>query len=144
MPRAKRIYITLDTKREAQRLGLPFGRIVDPVGVGVERGLAVLHHAIGAGRGAQFAQSFLQGACADGIDATTDAGLQAMAARAGLAAEAVGAALADDGWRAVAEANRQEMLAAGLWGVPSFRVDAGAAVWGQDRLWVVEGSLKEN
>jgi 2-hydroxychromene-2-carboxylate isomerase len=143
VPGPKRIYIMLDTKREAERLGLPFGKIVDPVGVGVERGLAVLHHAIPAGKGADFALSFLQGAFADGIDATTDAGLHQMAARAGLDAAFVTAALADPSWRATAEANREEMLAAGLWGVPSFRVDAGEMVWGQDRLWVIEEELSK-
>jgi 2-hydroxychromene-2-carboxylate isomerase len=33
------------------------------------------------------------------------------------------------------------MLAQGLWGVPSFRVEGCAAVWGQDRLWMVEDDL---
>jgi len=41
----------------------------------------------------------------------------------------------------VAQANREEMLGLGLWGVPSFRVDAGPARWGQDRLWQVERDL---
>ena len=142
VPRAKSRYITLDTKREAERLDMPFGRIVDPVGLGVERGLAVLHHAIPAGRGCDFALSFLQGAFAEGIDATTDAGLGRMVENAGLSTEIMTTALADESWRDVAEANRQEMLAAGLWGVPSFRVDDGEAVWGQDRLWAVEEDLR--
>ena len=51
------------------------------------------------------------------------------------------AALADEGWRAVAEANRAEMFDAGLWGVPSFRVGDRPAQWGQDRLWAVERDL---
>jgi 2-hydroxychromene-2-carboxylate isomerase len=141
VPGAKRIYITLDTKREADRLGMSFGKIVDPVGAGVERGLAVLHHAIAAGHGEAFALSFLQGAFADGIDATTEAGLRRIAERAGLTAQQMHAALADDTWRDIAEANRAEMLQAGLWGVPCFRVDDGPMVWGQDRLWVVERQL---
>jgi len=36
---------------------------------------------------------------------------------------------------------REEMLALGLWGVPSFRVDACPARWGQDRLLQVERDL---
>ena len=51
VPREKRLYILRDTKREAERLGMPFGRIADPVGVPTERGLAVLHHAMAADRG---------------------------------------------------------------------------------------------
>jgi 2-hydroxychromene-2-carboxylate isomerase len=141
VPRAKRIYIVQDTKREAERLGMRFGRIVDPVGPPTERGLAVLHRAIAAGKGPAFLESFLQGVFADGIDAGTDAGLGRIAARAGLDSAFVAAALADDAWRAVAQANREELLALGLWGVPSFRVDARPAQWGQDRLWAIEEDL---
>ena len=50
----------------------------------------------------------------------------------------VAAGLADDRWRASATDNREALLAAGLWGVPSFRVAGFPAQWGQDRLWVVE------
>ena len=51
------------------------------------------------------------------------------------------AALADESWRRTAEDNRAEMAAFGLWGVPSFRV-GDVAVWGQDRLWVVQEALQ--
>ena len=42
VPRSKRMYIVLDAKRAATESGLPFGRICDPVGSGVERTIAVL------------------------------------------------------------------------------------------------------
>lgn len=141
VPLEKRMYIVRDTKREAERLGLPFGRICDPVGAGVERGLAVLHRAIATGRGPDFVESFLAGAFAEGVDAATDDGLLRLAERAGLSASDVQTALADDSWRAVAEANREEMFALGLWGVPSFRVAGRPPHWGQDRLWAVERDL---
>ena len=141
VPRAKQYYISTDTKREAERVGLRYGTMVDPVGLGVERGLAVLHHAIQEGHGYDFALSFTQGAFADGIDATTDAGLGQMAKRAGVSDATVKAALADEGWRTLAEANREEMFAGGLWGVPSFRINDGEARWGQDRLWAIEQDL---
>jgi 2-hydroxychromene-2-carboxylate isomerase len=51
------------------------------------------------------------------------------------------AALADPSWQAVAETNRQEMLELGCWGVPSFRVHGCPAIWGNDRLWMVEQDL---
>ena len=143
VPLAKRLYIVRDAKREAARLGIGFGRICDPVGAGVARGLAVLHRAIALGRGPDFAESFLAGAFAEAVDATTDDGLGMLAARAGLTDADVRAALADDGWRAVAEANRAAMFDAGLWGVPSFRVGDRPAQWGQDRLWAVERDLAE-
>jgi 2-hydroxychromene-2-carboxylate isomerase len=51
------------------------------------------------------------------------------------------AALTDPSWQAAAEANRQEMLDLGCWGVPSFRVNDCPAIWGNDRLWMVEEDL---
>lgn len=143
VPGNKRLYIVRDAKREAERLGLPFGRICDPVGEGVERGLAVLDRAIALGKGPAFAESFLAGAFAEAVDATTDAGLRLLAGRAGLSDADVAQALRADGWRAVAEANRAELFAAGLWGVPSFKVGSLPPHWGQDRLWAVEEDLAQ-
>lgn len=145
VPLAKRIYIIRDTAREAERLGLRFGAIADPVGRPAERGLAVLCTAMREGRGPDFLLSFLQGVFAEGVDAGTDRGLEHLCARAGVSPASQQAALADDSWRAVTEANRADMLEAGVWGVPSFRVVTqgvpGPAVWGQDRLWAVEQAL---
>lgn len=141
VPWIKRRYILLDAKREASRLGLPFGDIVDPVGPPTERGLAVLQRAIELGRGVEFLESFLRGVFAEGVDAGSDRGLQALARRADLGVGDIEAALASEHWRGIAETHRQALGAAGLWGVPSFRVDGFPAVWGQDRLWMVEEDL---
>ncbi len=143
VPLAKRLYIVRDTKREAERLGLPFGRIADPVGRPAERGLAVTFHAMKQGKGAEFARSFLKGVMAEGIDAGTTSGLARLCQRAGLTTADMDAALANTGWRAEAEANRETLLSLGIWGVPAFRVDDRPAHWGQDRLWAVEEDLRE-
>jgi 2-hydroxychromene-2-carboxylate isomerase len=141
VPKAKRLYIMRDAKREAERLGIPFGRVVDPVGAGVERGYAVLHHAIADGRGPEFVESFFRGVFAEGVDVTEDEGLIKLAERAGITAGKVHAALADSSWRAVAEENRTALLDLGLWGVPSFHIEGWEPHWGQDRLWAVERDL---
>jgi 2-hydroxychromene-2-carboxylate isomerase len=142
VPKAKRMYIMLDCKREADRLDLPFGRAVDPVGAGVERALAVLQHAIPMGKGAEFAELALRGAFADGIALAEDKGLMDIASRAGLSRDDVTAALANESWRAIAEANRDALFEAGLWGPPSFRIRGGETYWGQDRLWMLEDDLR--
>lgn len=134
VPSEKRLYIVRDCKREAERLGIPFGKIEDPVGAGVERGLAILHRAIPDGKGVAFAQSFYAGVWAEGRNAATDKGLRFMAERAGLDWTYAQEAMADDSWREAVEANRQEMFSLGLWGVPSFRVGSHST-FGQDRLW---------
>jgi 2-hydroxychromene-2-carboxylate isomerase len=141
VPRIKSTYIMLDAKREAERAGLPFGRIVDPVGIGVERALAVLHHAVPLGLGEEFAERALRAAFAEGVDLAQDAGLHAVARAAGLDDAQIVAALADPSWRETAEENRKALLDAGLWGAPTYRVDGGPAHWGQDRLWALEQDL---
>lgn len=142
VPRIKTIYITLDCKREAERVGLPFGRIVDPVGAGAERALAVVHHAMPLGLGEQFAELALKAAFADGIALAEDSGLYSVARRAGLTDAQTAAALADESWRQRAEINRAALLEAGLWGAPTFRVTGHEAHWGQDRLWMLEEDLR--
>ena len=36
---------------------------------------------------------------------------------------------------------QEDLLALGLWGVPSMQVQ-DVAVWGQDRLWAIEDKLR--
>jgi len=140
VPRAKGFYIMRDTVREAERMGIPFGNMCDPVGEPVERGYAILHRAIEQGKGFEFAKSFLSGVWSEGIDAGSDRGLRSITERAGLSWTDVKPLIGGDHWRADAEANQEEMFSHGVWGVPSFRVD-DVAVWGQDRLWVIEEGL---
>ena len=146
VPFAKRMYIALDTKREADREGIPFGKICDPVGEPVERGFSLYGFAKEKGRAAEYLLSFARGAFAEGMDAGTEDGLRRMAERAGLAWEGAQAGRADESWRDELEENRRVLFDAGLWGVPSFRLLASDgfpefATWGQDRIWLVEQEI---
>lgn len=143
VPRNKRLYITLDTKREADMGGIRYGTIVDPVGAGAARALAVLHHAVKLGKGEEFAELGMQAPFADGIDLASDSGMYDVGKRAGLNKAEVKAALADKSWEAMVEKNREALFAAGLWGAPSFRVNGMPAHWGQDRLWALEADIRE-
>jgi len=138
VPPMKTFYIMLDTKREAERVGLPYGTIIDPVGKGAERCLAVLRKAVSLGKGEDFAELGMRAAFADGIDLTGKAGLYGVGRRAGLKTAEISAALADESWRQTAEENRAALFEAGLWGAPTYRVNGGEAHWGQDRLWALE------
>lgn len=147
VPMSKRMYISLDTKREADTEGIPYGRVCDPVGEPVERGFALYPHARSKGRAAEYLLSFARGVFADGIDAGTELGLRVIAERAGLIWDEAQENREDESWREEFEMNRQAMFAAGLWGVPSFRILSGAghpefATWGQDRIWLVEQELE--
>ncbi|MGI9133586.1 MAG: DsbA family protein [Rhodoferax sp.] len=140
VPLAKRRYISFDAAREARVRGIAFGRLKDPLGRPTERGLALLALAERCGCGPAYLLSFMQGVWAEGLDAGSDRGLRRIAERAGLAWAQALPALQDETWRQVAEANRQELAALGLWGVPSFHV-GDCVTWGQDRLWLVEQAL---
>ncbi|MBA4315657.1 DsbA family protein [Limnobacter sp.] len=141
VPKVKREYIVYDTAREAHVRGIPFGRLNDPVGKPTERGLALIPFAEQHSKGQEFVLSYMQGVWAEGIDAGSDKGLKKIVERAGLRWEGAEVALQHDAWRERATANREELLAAGLWGVPSFKV-GNTVVWGQDRLWAVYDALR--
>ncbi|HJL29089.1 MAG TPA: DsbA family protein, partial [Polyangiaceae bacterium LLY-WYZ-15_(1-7)] len=140
VPRDKRLYIVKDAKREADRLGLPFGRICDPLGEGVERCLRVflaVEAAEGTSAALRFAAEAYAGIWSRAVDVASDAGLAEVAAAAEVEAHVEGA-LATEGWRQVVEANRDALSELGLWGVPSFRHGDWIA-WGNDRLdWALE------
>lgn len=146
VPAAKRMYIALDTKREAESIGTPFGTICDPLGKPVERAFSLYPLASSKGLAGAFVLSFCRAAFAEGVDTGSDQGMRKVVEAAGLSwAEAQRAADAD-GWRPELEANREEMLAMGLWGVPSYRLRgpgcADFCTWGQDRLWMVEDEIR--
>ena len=141
VPRTKGLYIMQDAAREARRLGIPFGRIADPVGTPVERGYAVLPWAIEEGLGYEFCESFLRGVWSEGVDAGSDRGLRLLVERAGLRWAAARPLIGGDHWQAEAEANRLELMSEGIWGVPSFRYGA-TTTWGQDRLWLMDEALQ--
>jgi len=148
IPRAKRIYITLDTKREADDVGVPFGRVCDPVGRPVERAFSLYRWARWRGLAAEFLLSFARGAFAEGIDAGEDAGLRRVVERIGLSWSEAREHLDREGWRDELDDNRQALLAMGLWGVPSFRLlggdgEADFCTWGQDRIWLVEAQMRK-
>jgi 2-hydroxychromene-2-carboxylate isomerase len=148
VPAVKRLYILLDTRREAARAGVPFGRVCDPVGRPVERAFSLYPWARERGRAAALFASFTRAAFAEGVDTGSDAGLRRVVERAGLSWDEARPHLdRDTGWRDELEANRRELFALGLWGVPSFRLRGRAgepdfATWGQDRLWRVEAEIR--
>uniref|UniRef100_A0A6J5ZH67 Unannotated protein n=1 Tax=freshwater metagenome TaxID=449393 RepID=A0A6J5ZH67_9ZZZZ len=133
VPTAKRLHTLRDVKREADRLGMPFGRIHDPLGEGATRTLAVSEHAIDEGRAREFVLSASQAIWAEATDPATDAGLQAICERAGLDWQGCLAALKDPAIAARVEANTDELVDIGHWGVPVL-VFEGEQFWGQDRI----------
>ena len=83
----------------------------------------------------------MRAAWSEGVDAGSNAGLRSIAEQAGLDWSTASVHRDSQEWRPVAEASRAAMFALGHWGVPCFKV-RDVAVWGQDRLWVVEEELR--
>ena len=137
---AKRRYILFDAAREARRWGVPFGRIVDPLGEGIERCLAAFVFASEQGVERAFARAAGQAIWSRGIDVATDAGLNRVLSAAGLRVRADAVRRYAGDWREPVERNQHALRAAGLWGVPSMVTENGA-VWGQDRLWRLRDML---
>jgi 2-hydroxychromene-2-carboxylate isomerase len=141
VPRAKRLYIAFDTKREADRLGVPFGRACDPLGKGIGYCMAVfLHCAEPRGIGLDFFHEVGRGAWSEGRDVGHLPDLIELCARAGISESDVRGAIAQGGWEGWAQENRDALTAMGLWGVPSFRIGSYAS-WGQDRVPLVEAEI---
>lgn len=142
VPRAKRLHTLRDAKREAVRLGMPFGRIHDPIGEGALRCLAVAEHAVDAGRAREFVLATSRGIWAEAADVATDAGLRPLCERAGLGWSECAAALEDPALHARVESNTASLAQLGHWGVPIFAFDS-ELFWGQDRIEDLEVALRD-
>ena len=140
VPDTKKWYIFHDTKREARKLGIPYGFVADPLGPGVERCYALFEYARSLGREIAYMRTYARAVNAEGIRSETDAGLRVIVERAGLDWQSAKTRLNDESWREWAESNRKAMYECGLWGVPSFRYGT-VSCWGQDRLWVIEKEI---
>lgn len=140
VPRVKELYLARDAAREAARHGIPFGRICDPLGAGVERAMAMFVHAREQGRAVEYTRAVQRAIWAEGQDMSSDRGLAYAVERAGMSWHRARTALSDPAWRELVSRHRAELEALGLWGVPSFQLGA-LAVWGQDRLPILEDIL---
>lgn len=142
VPQAKRLHTLRDAKREAVRLGMPFGRIHDPIGEGALRCLRVAQHAVDVGAERAFVLTASRAIWAEAVDVASDRGLRAVCERAGLDWGACRAAIADPAMQARVEADTQALADLGHWGVPVFVVD-GELFWGQDRIDDVDHALRQ-
>lgn len=136
VPKAKLLYIMFDACREARRRKIPFGKIADPVGAGVERCMAAYEVATGKNSKREFLLCAGEAIWSRAIDVASDDGLREVTALSSIAWPDVCAAIDEPGWRQIAEDNRCSMMESGSWGVPTLRMGA-FVTWGQDRDWLL-------
>lgn len=141
LPRAKQLYILRDAAREADRLGLPFGRIHDPLGEGVWRCLCIAEHALEHGRLEPFVTIAARAIWGEGAEVLRDPPLRELCQRAGLDWNACLRAIDNPDYRERVEVNTARLAALGQWGVPTL-VFGGEAYWGQDRIEDLECVLR--
>lgn len=140
VPKSKKMYIFLDTKREAKKLNLDYGRVADPLGAGVERCYALFNYAKQVGKANEYLLSFARAVNAQGIPAETDSGMQKIIERCGLDWHIAKTKLNDTSWQQWATRNMDELTSKGCWGVPTLCY-RDVCVWGQDRLFVIENAI---
>ncbi|WP_044555633.1 DsbA family protein [Shewanella piezotolerans] len=141
VPTAKKMYIFHDTTREARRLNIDYGKVADPLGKGVERCYALFEYAEQQGKAVEYLLNYSRAVNSQGIHSHTDEGLKRIVERSGLDWQRALSLLEQTNWRQWAQQNLEEMLALGLWGVPSFNYQDNhqkISVWGQDRLARIE------
>ena len=140
VPRAKQLHTMRDAKREATRLGMPFGPVWDPIGDGALRCLLVSEHAVDAGRERAFVLGASRAIWAEAADVSRDEPLRKVCEAAGLEWEACRAAIANRNMRARVDANTAALAGLGHWGVPVLVHDR-ELYWGQDRVEDLEAAL---
>ena len=145
-PRVKQLQIMTDSKREADYYGQKFGPMVDPFGEPVKRAFALLPFMTEQGLSIDYCANYLRAAWCEGVDITTELGLKQVVEQTGANWQEAQNQFDNNIWETLLEDNVSDMLTAGLWGVPSFRVTGGKTeepfcCWGQDRLWRVESEI---
>jgi len=143
LPNVKRFYIVRDAKREAERQGIPFGEICDPLGPGIDNLIALAYWADQQGQLLPFAKSAMRGSWAEARDMSEYVDLRHVVERAGLSWSDAQQALGNPEAPKWANAAAADLAVIGLWGVPSFRC-GDFVTWGQDRLPLLVDRLRRH
>lgn len=143
VPPVKRLYIVRDAKREADRLGIPFGELCDPLDKGIDHCLAIAHWAAQRGQLVAFSRSAMRGIWAEARDVSEYVDLRHIVERAGLPWDEARAALGSAEAGKAAQAHAAELAVYSLWDVPSLRCGDFIA-WGQDRLPLLADRLRRH
>ena len=147
VPREKVMYIVKDAKREASRIGIPFGKIFDPLGKAIKRGYSLLPYAKKMQRDAEYLFEFSKLAWSKGRDMKETNNLKTAIENASLDWNEACDYLDSEEWKPSEEENRKQLVQSDLWGVPSFRITDQKnkelfKSWGRDRLWLLTHEIK--
>ncbi len=139
---AKRKYILIDAKREAEHYGIPFGKVSDPL-ESIDRALAAFVEAQRSNNEQLFCINALRAIWAQGKFIGSDRVMAQLCENSRLEWERVRILLSSQGWQKTIENNERDLAQLGQWGVPVLRY-GDYVVWGQDRIWAIEDVITEN
>ena len=135
----KREYSLRDFARSARFEGVPY-RQPEPFPIPTQNAARVfwwLHDSAGPDAAHAWARAGLRAFFTRGVPLNDAAALKALAAEAGLDADAAERAWGDAAWKERLKRANDEALAAGVFGAPFFVVD-GEPFWGNDRRPQIE------
>jgi len=144
----KQLYIIHDCKRVADREGIPFGNIADPLGKAVERCYSLFQYVQAKGKEEEYFNTFLKAVWAEGQHGYLTKTLKNIVEKIGLNWKEAKTKLDNNEWRQLVEKNRQVLYAQGKWGVPAMILknqnkEIILSVWGQDRIWLIEEEIQK-
>ncbi|MEO0369166.1 MAG: DsbA family protein, partial [Pseudomonadota bacterium] len=140
VPKRKGQYIIHDVVREADSFDIPFGKIADPLGQGVQNIYSLYAWANEQDRGVDLLISAAKANWSEGIWSDHEPGLRTIVERAGLSWQDAKKQLDNDQWQHMVQENLAELYGLRHWGVPCFKY-RDKMVFGQDRLDSIEQSL---
>jgi 2-hydroxychromene-2-carboxylate isomerase len=142
----KQLYIVHDCKRVAEKKGIPFGNIADPLGKAVERCYSLFQHVQENGKEEEYFNNFLKAVWAEGQHGYLTKTLKNIVEKIGLNWKEAKTKLDNNEWHQIIEKNRQVLYSQGKWGVPTMILKnqnekTVLSVWGQDRIWLIEEEI---
>ena len=144
--REKMFYILSDCKRIAEKKGIPFGNIADPLGKAVERCYSLFKFIKKKDKEEDYFNTFLRAVWSKGQHGYLDKTIRNVVEKIGLSWEDAKKELDNDDWLEEIEANRLMLYEVEKWGPPTLILKNRdnkviKSLWGQDRIWLVEEEL---
>ena len=144
IPTYKARYIFRDTAREAKKHGVPFGKVISPLGKPAERAYSLFPWINQQGKGFEYICRLMISSFRKAEDIGINSYLKVLIEDLGLDWKEAQKHLDTDDWKDELEKNRLIMYEGNSWGVPSFRLvdgDKTFTTWGQDRIWLIEEEI---
>ena len=138
IPTYKARYIFRDTAREAKKHGVPFGKVISPLGKPAERAYSLFPWINQQDKGFEYICRLMISSFRKAEDIGINSYLKVLIEDLELDWTEAQKYLDTDDWKDELEKNRLIMYEGDSWGVPSFRLvdgDKTFTTWGQDRIW---------